>query len=392
MVRQAGLAISMARRGTAHFRPMLLLVAVLFTLFACGSGTQDSADGPSAKATQPGQTPTPAGGETPTKPSAEDRSKDSGGANSTEPPAGDRSKDSGGANSTEPPAGDRSKDSSGANSTEPPAGDGSKDSGGGNRRGGVGLWLVKWLVALGPNGPVGNHDVRRDAFTGLQAGDCAHVAEVGQYAEGQARHLYQGVGNACLAAFNDRTDLWQEAEAAFSSFRPRSFDFTCYDRAAYQVFATLVNLHRQDPTRQFKRASSGGVVQDGCVRMSKVQPSKGALEGGYPVTITGQNFPNPTAVVVGYSPGITVRVRPEAGGTRLTFTMPAGEYPGETYLTVQDEGTDTALPFTFESARSTGGSDRTAGGTGEPTGTPSDEASETPTDDPTTQATSNATG
>jgi hypothetical protein len=110
------------------------------------------------------------------------------------------------------------------------------------------------------------------------------------------------------------------------------------------------------------------------------------LGGGYLVTITGQNFPDPTTVMVGYSSEISVTVVPEAGGTRVTFTMPAVENPGEVYLVVMNEGADTALPFIFEAAASESGTDPTNPSVN-PTETPSarDEPTEMPsaTDEPT---------
>lgn len=245
-----------------------------------------------------------------------------------------------------------------------------------------GPWLIRWLVELGPNAPVGNHNVRLDAFDGLQRGDCSHTADIAQYADGQARELYQGVGNACLAAFSNRTELWSEAQADFYSFKPEAFDFTCYDRAAYQVFADLVKYHLQDPARSFEKASGGeAIVQDTCVRMFDVQPNSGALSGGYPVTITGQNFPDPTTVLLPWQ--MSVPVVPEAGGTRLTFTMPAmpaDMEPGEDYLTVQNEGADTALPFNFEAA------------SGGPSGPNDTKGTEGPTEEPTANQTTDSTG
>jgi hypothetical protein len=236
-------------------------------------------------------------------------------------------------------------------------------------------------VALGPGAPVGNHNVRADAFSGLQSGDCEHVVDVGRFADGQAKYLYRGVGNACLAAFDNRLSLWDEAEQDHDSIDVDSFHFTCYDRAAYQLFTTLVTYHRRDAQRQFTK-TGGQVVADSCPRVTELQPSSGSADGGYPVTVIGENFPSPAEVqlVPGGSTDETLTAEPEPGGRRLTIQMPPADGRDEVYLVVQSGGADSGLPFTYIG---TGSTDAPTDGSTETAPVPTESPTDTPTELPT---------
>jgi IPT/TIG domain len=206
------------------------------------------------------------------------------------------------------------------------------------------------LVALGPGAPGGNHNVRLFAFNALQAGDCEETVNQGKFGTAQERSLYRGVGSACLAAFASRPDLWSQAESDFNSFDSAGFDFTCYDRAAFSVFDAVISAHRQDPDRNFVRAQ-GATTADSCPRMAEVHPDHGSVDGGYEVTIIGENFPAETTVWI---QNTSVDVQSQDAGRRLTFTMPAIEEPGSAFLIVQGGGSDTGLEFTFEESSAAG--------------------------------------
>jgi hypothetical protein len=211
----------------------------------------------------------------------------------------------------------------------------------------TGPWLIRWLVALGPGAPGGNHNVRLFAFHALQRGDCKETVTQGGYGDSQERALYRGVGSACLAAFEGRTDLWSQAESDFKSFDAAAFDFTCYDRAAFNVFEAVITAYRQNPDRNFVRAQ-GPTAADSCPRMSEVNPDHGSVDGGYEVTIIGENFPPETTVSIQNGTNVDVQVQSQEGGHRLTFTMPPFDSAGLGYLIVRGGGSDTGLEFTFE--------------------------------------------
>jgi hypothetical protein len=79
--------------------------------------------------------------------------------------------------------------------------------------------------------------------------------------------------------------------------------------------------------------------------MAEVHPDHGSVDGGYEVTIIGENFPTTTTVLIANT---SVDVQSRDSGRRLTFTMPAVEEPGPAYLIVEGGGSDTGLEFTFE--------------------------------------------
>ena len=205
--------------------------------------------------------------------------------------------------------------------------------------------------------------------------------EQGSAGKPQVKYLYRGIGSACLAAFGGKYELWEQAERDLASFDAGNFNFTCYDRAAHALFRSLVERHEKHPSWSFEQTRPDA-TPDRCPRMSTVEPNRGSVEGGYQVTITGENFPNPTRILFDYWDDNPIVVKPQDNGSRLTFPMPAFESAGEVYLTVVSGEADTGLPFVFEEAKSPSTDDEESDNPSDPSAESSEEPSNPPTDSP----------
>jgi hypothetical protein len=106
--------------------------------------------------------------------------------------------------------------------------------------------------------------------------------------EGDARTLYAGVADACLAAFHGRAELWDSAAATFAALTPPS---SCMDDAAYRVFTQLLQLHQQNPNGAFVPLTDPSQAQaPPCPVVSQLDPAQGPR--GTEVRITGSNLDN----------------------------------------------------------------------------------------------------
>ncbi|TIC80489.1 hypothetical protein E8D34_19090 [Nocardioides sp. GY 10113] len=224
---------------------------------------------------------------------------------------------------------------------------------------GLGTTIIEWVVSLGPSAPGGNHNVPLDAYLSLVKGNCRHVVDVAQYAdEPYNRLLYEGVGSACLAAFEGESERWAVAEQNLDLLADQRDRTGCYGRGAFDLLDALVAAHRSAPDAELVRQE--GTSGSGCVLVEGISPDRGSAAGGYPVTVTGSHFPDHGLITIG---GTVVGFDSTDGGTRIEFTMPPLEVTGEQYIVVdgEDEYWNSAAEFTVEPVETPDGS---ATGTG----------------------------
>ena len=208
-------------------------------------------------------------------------------------------------------------------------------------------WYIRWIVELGPGTPRGNHFANSFAYWALLQGDCEEVVKEGEGADAPADALYRGVGSACLAAFENRGELWKRAKEDLETVAAADRStLTCYDRSAYALLHALVEAHQEDPDRVFVKQAGRSALPTPCVQIEGIEPRRGSIKGGYQVTLTGVNFPDQVVVHVNFD--LEVPARSTAGGTRISFQMPAVEEAEEGLVWIEHGNSETAIDFQFD--------------------------------------------
>jgi hypothetical protein len=186
--------------------------------------------------------------------------------------------------------------------------------------------IIAWIIRLGtdaPNGPGEAIDYWRLAdgvgYNNIES--CEEVWLGNEDRDDLEGMLYGGAAAACLAAFHQRSDLWDAAIARYEALSdpPGS----CFSRATYELLAALVQAHETYPARGFTvDTSSARPLQ--CAKIFTVMAGPTAVE------ITGTNLEAVTSVDVG--PNLDV-----AGERPYTLVN------GSLVVVPYDPGTDTEV-------------------------------------------------
>jgi hypothetical protein len=149
---------------------------------------------------------------------------------------------------------------------------------------------IAWLLSLGPGAPAGPPEFQ--AYELVLNRDCASLAQrLGpdgdlQALSGEAVRLYEGLANACLAAFSGETGRWEAAETAFEALAP---PVSCLDVAAYGLLGRLVTAHQTNPMGQFEAATDpASAAAPPCPSITVIEPNRGP--SGTPVLVAGTNL------------------------------------------------------------------------------------------------------
>jgi hypothetical protein len=174
----------------------------------------------------------------------------------------------------------------------------------------------------------------------LEEGKCAEARQFAQERRNVLPALYEAAAAACMAAFNDRGELWAYAQAVAARPLPQR---NCFDRGLAPLLLRLVKLHRQQPTAQLRRKPVAAGVTFPCPRILSLTPEHGPAQGGYPLQVTGVHLPPVVVIHFQLSLDLEVRdiritTRSTGGGTKAVITVP-GRLPGtESGAAVYPEG------------------------------------------------------
>jgi hypothetical protein len=211
---------------------------------------------------------------------------------------------------------------------------------------------IKWIRDFTPAGGGGGR--RETAYVWLVKGDCATTFKVasdltsdeqsGGPMEEPYRSLYLGAAAACLAAFHRSANLWGTAIDAFQAVK--SGGLGCWDREVYDLLAGIVHAHQNDPGATFQRGST--TAPSPCPELLSVTPSHGSRDGGYRITMIGNNLPTTLKIEFG-SHSITATL--DSSGA-LTVTVPPAT-PDETTVDIYPRsrparGATPSVPFTYD--------------------------------------------
>jgi hypothetical protein len=181
--------------------------------------------------------------------------------------------------------------------------------------------VVAWVLSLGPGAPDGPPEFT--AYRELQQLHCATVFDRVKELNQPARKLYTAAAQACLAAFDGRSDLWTQASTAYGDVAAAPLgDFNCMDRAALALLARLVTLHEQHPKRSFEGAPSTEAKAPPCPSIRGLSPDHGLA--GTVVRLTGRHLDENVAGIdiVDSSGNSQPAVNVTQVGHALEFTMP----------------------------------------------------------------------
>ncbi len=188
--------------------------------------------------------------------------------------------------------------------------------------------IIAWLRRLGLGTPRGPQSDLTDAYDLLGQRKCAEVLPLTENMEPATGRLFAGAAQACLAAFEGRTELWPAAESAWEQAGgPDSVH--CLHVPVYDLLNQLVEAHRADPEATFEVGESGPGGEPPCPTITRLQPDHGLP--GDEVTILGDNLDRLHSVFLEFNGEVkdSALLEPNAGqgGLRpvpggLQFTMP----------------------------------------------------------------------
>ncbi|GAA1390454.1 IPT/TIG domain-containing protein [Catellatospora chokoriensis] len=188
--------------------------------------------------------------------------------------------------------------------------------------------IIAWLRRLGLGTPRGPQSDLTEAYDLLGQRKCADVIPLTENMEPATGRLFAGAAQACLAAFDGRTELWPSAESALEQAGgPDSVH--CLNVPVYDLLDQLVKAHRADPKATFEVGEAGPGGEPPCPTITRLQPDHGL--SGDKVTIVGDNLDKVHSVFVEFNGEVNDSalfernagpdgLQPVAGG--LQFIMP----------------------------------------------------------------------
>lgn len=206
--------------------------------------------------------------------------------------------------------------------------------------------VIRWIRQFAPQGGGGSD--RETIYFLLMRGECdpAHglaVSARDNSMSGSVRDLYVAATGACLAAFEGRTDGWQDAMSRLDTLD--GSEFSCWELELYDITTQLIDAHLADPQATFERSADGG--ESSCPVVTSLDPSHGSVTGGYVVSVIGENLPPSLPLYFGDS---RVDAILQADGT-ASVTVPPAANPGIAIIHVADapgRGVGTNVTFTYD--------------------------------------------
>ncbi|MBU2667110.1 hypothetical protein KOI35_26740 [Actinoplanes bogorensis] len=187
--------------------------------------------------------------------------------------------------------------------------------------------VIDWIRGFGLEG--GGDSDMETWVTLLSRGECADLRRsVDAPSGGSAPHtadVFRAASQACLAAFDGRSALWDDADRALRALAVPYAGFDCVNRSVYELTESLIQVHRRHPDTVLRRAGPSGATSLACPRLRSVTPARGPAAGGYEVTLRGEHLPDPAVIHFGEE---ILSVRTTGGTTAVLTVPPRGDYPG----------------------------------------------------------------
>lgn len=145
--------------------------------------------------------------------------------------------------------------------------------------------VIAWILSLGPSAPSGPSAFR--AYDALVAANCDEVLNIAEELGEPSRSLYRATAQACLAAFEGQTELWEAAHLAAAE--AGDGDGSCLDVAVRGLLDSLLEAHEEDPGAEFEAATGGGqALAAPCPTITQLVPESGPPESQ--VRVIGTNL------------------------------------------------------------------------------------------------------
>lgn len=184
--------------------------------------------------------------------------------------------------------------------------------------------LIAWILSLGPGSPTG--PAESVPYERVRQTQCDAVSKRLGELDAAAARLYGGAASACLAAFQNRQELWTDAERAYASIAPSGL--SCFDIVAYGLLKRLVVAHQVNPEGEFE-VTMANAESPPCPTISRLDPVRGPR--GSTVTVTGSNFRYVDEVRIHYGDGSSERATlAQRDESSLIFKVPGGTELGAT--------------------------------------------------------------
>ena len=203
--------------------------------------------------------------------------------------------------------------------------------------------VIAWIMEYTPGGTGGGgQPTSLFAYDSFWKTDCQRISyEAASLAE-PARTLYEGASAACMAAFRGHPERWAQAEADLSQVDPNAPGFQCYDRDAYAMLRSLVEIHRRYPGYRIVRGQPSA-NRTGCPLITQVVPDNGPVQGGQQVQVLGVNLPS--TLIVDF--GVTSASPVPSNGTEATVITPASNVPGVEPVYVDGLNFEIGVSYTY---------------------------------------------
>lgn len=206
--------------------------------------------------------------------------------------------------------------------------------------------VIRWIRQFAPQGGGGSD--RELTYSLLMRNECASAHDVAAdpgdgSLPGPLRNLYAAAASACLAAFEGRTDAWEDATSRLDAVQ--GSEFSCWEQELHAITTELVNTHVADPQVTFERSGEGGASS--CPYVTSLDPSHGSTAGGYDVRVIGENLPPILQLHFGNT---RVEAVLHADGT-ASLTVPPAAQPGIVVIHVVDapgRGVGADVSFTYD--------------------------------------------
>ena len=170
--------------------------------------------------------------------------------------------------------------------------DNDNDNGNGNGNDDTGRNIITWILSLAPSAPSGPPEfVAYELLRGLDCAALQAAFDSGELAiaDQDVDRLYRGAAAACLAAFDDEAQRWDDAEQALEAVDRHDPALLCFEVTIYDLLDRLVGAYRDNRDGEFLVDPGGGAQgEPPCPTLTGVTPDQGPT--GTPLELVGTNL------------------------------------------------------------------------------------------------------
>jgi len=223
-------------------------------------------------------------------------------------------------------------------------------------------WAIRWILSLGPDAPRTPIRGMEPYFLLLERKCGEALAKTKElHGENPESAVFYGAATACLAAFHQQPERWEEARRYLAIANSDGGVRGCEKRALLEWLRLIVGLHEGDPDRAFVAQEPQGFY----TTIGEVMPASG--KEGDQVQVKGRNLGCSFGVrVVRGTQEVSVEssdFKKNLDGS-ITFRAPGGFSPGPATLEIQGDETWVLgrVTFTYKAEGADSSPDSSAGG------------------------------